>query len=53
MKKCYKCKNINIQQLYWVDPNTKEIIDPLNCNNDSDNDKWCEDCGNDTKFIDE
>lgn len=45
MKVCNRCKGTNILQMYWVDPNTKKINDPVNpADDDSHQDKWCEDC---------
>ena len=39
--KCKVCGSTQIQVKYWVNPNTFEIIDP--CDGE-ENECWCEDC---------
>lgn len=38
---CTNCGSENVQTKYWINPNTKEIFDPISS---EDDDCWCENC---------
>ena len=49
--RCQDCGGTNVQQAYWVAPNTDEVIELFGswCNGDN---SWCEDCGDHTEITD-
>jgi len=52
MKVCTRCCSSDVQSLYWVNPNTKEIGD--RCFSDIDGKcNWCKNCDNNTTLREE
>ncbi len=49
---CIMCGGSNVQELAWINPNTKKYIEPFSKKKD-DVRTWCNDCKNGYKLIPE
>ena len=45
---CEKCGSDDVNEKYWVNPNTNQILDSAVL---SPYDQWCENCDNNTNII--
>jgi len=51
MIRCAKCNGFNIEQLAWIDPNDRVVLDIAFDEDQSVGNNWCRDCEEHVNFI--